>query len=236
MTKPERRLEEVYAATGRYLRDLDRLTATDLARPTVLPDWTRAHVVAHIARHAVGTARALSGLAHGHPVPVYDSDAQRDADVATTALVPVDRLREISFDACGRFKAACAAIHESDATWDSLIERTPRGRVVTAEELVDTRWREVEIHHADLGTGFGPRDWSPAFTAYIFAAVVRDRAGEDLVLRTPEGDVALGDGSGPVVAGDRAGLAYWLLGRDTGHGLAGDLPTLGPWTRRTPVR
>lgn len=236
MTKPERRLEEVYAATGRYLRDLDQLTATDLAEPTVLPGWTRAHVIAHIARHALGTARALSGLAHGHPVPVYDSEEQRDADIATTALVPVDRLREISFDACGRFKAACAAIHESDATWDSLVERTPRGLVATAEELVDGRWREVEVHHVDLGVGYTPRNWSPTFTAYVFDQVIRDRAEHNLVLRTPEGDVILGDGSGEVVEGDRAGLAYWLLGRDTGHGLTGELPTLGPWTRRTPAR
>src|SRR5687767_8020860 len=143
MTKPEARLEQVYAATARYLQDVDRLSAGDLTADTVLPGWTRGHVVAHVARHALGTSRALAGLAHGHPVPVYDSEDARDTDIEATAVLPVDKLRELSFDACGRFKAACTAIHESDATWDSLVERTPRGYVFTAEGIVDARWREV---------------------------------------------------------------------------------------------
>lgn len=236
MTRPDARLREVYAATGRYLRDLDRLTAADLAEPTVLPGWTRAHVVAHIALHALGTSRALTGLAHGHPVPIYDSQERRDTDIENTSNLHVDRLREVSFAACGRFRDACTAIRESDATWDALVERIPRGEVFTAEEVVDMRWREMEIHHVDLGTGYSPADWPPAFTSYIFDAVTWDRATTaDLRLETPEGTVTLGEGS-VTVRGPRSGLAYWLLGRDAGHGLEGNLPTLGPWTRRTPVR
>lgn len=236
MTRPDARLEDVYAATARYLRDLDRLTADDLTQPTVLPGWTRGHVIAHLARHALGTSRALTGLAHGHPLPIYDSDEARDRDIDVTARLPVDELRELSFDACGRFKAACAAIHESDATWDALVERTPRGQVFTAEEIVEMRWREVEIHHVDADIGYSPGDWPRPFAAYVFDMVVRDRGHENLTLRLPRGDLPLGDGSGPVVAGDAPHLAYWLLGRPTGHGLTGDLPTLGPWTRPTPVK
>ena len=100
--------------------------------------------------------------------------------------------------------------------------------------MVDARWREVEIHHADLGAGYEPKDWSPEFTAYIFDLVVYDRGEkENLLLRTPTGDVAVGEGTGQVVEGQRAALAYWMLGRHTGHGLPRDIPTLGPWTRRT---
>lgn len=233
--RPDARLERVYAATARYLQQLDPLTADDLAAATVLPGWTRAHVVAHIALHALGTSRALTGLAHGHPVPIYDSEEARDRDIEATAVLPIDELRELSFAACGRFKAACQAIHESDATWDGLIERTPRGQMVAADEILDTRWRELEIHHVDLGIDYSPADWPADFTAYIFDLVVHDRSGDDLTLRLPGGDLVLGDG-GPPVAGDAAALAYWLLGRESGHGLAGDLPTLGPWRRRTPVR
>lgn len=237
MTKPEARLEQVYAATARYLRHVDQLTAEDLKADTVLPDWTRAHVVAHVALHALGSARALSGLAHGHPLPIYDSQQRRDADIEGTAALPVDELRELSFDACGRFKAACSAIRESDATWDALVERTPRGQVFTAEGVVDARLREVEIHHVDLGFGYTPADWPPEFTTYIFDEVTWDRGAElDLSLRTPDGDVELGSGAGPIIEGDTAAAAYWMLGRPAGHGLTGDLPTLGPWTRRTRAR
>lgn len=237
MTKPEARLEQVYAATALYLQDVDRLTADDLTAETVLPGWSRAHVVAHVALHALGTSRALAGLAHGHPLPVYDSEERRDADIEKTARLPVDELRELSFQACGRFRAACTAIHESDATWDSLVERTPRGYVFTADGVVDARWREVEIHHVDLGVGYSPADWTPEFTSYLFDVVTGDRAASaNVTLRTYGTEAVLGDGSGPVVEGDTAGVAYWLCGRDSGHGLTGELPTLGPWTRRTQAR
>lgn len=233
----EARLHQVYDATARYLRELDGLTTDDLAAPSVLPGWTRAHVVAHIALHALGTSRALTGLAHGHPVPVYDSDERRDADIEAMSQAPVDRLRELSFDACGRFKDATEAIHGSDATWDAMIERTPHGQAFTAEGIVDARWREVEIHHADLDAGYSPRDWPRAFTSYIFDLVLQDRGDSvDVRLHLPGGELVLGDGSGGSVAGDAGSMAYWLLGRDTGSGLTGDRPTLGPWTRRTPVR
>jgi maleylpyruvate isomerase len=223
--RPDARVERVYAATARYLQQLDPLTADDLTVATVLPDWTRAHVVAHLALHALGTSRALTGLAHGHPLPIYDSEEARDRDIEATAALPVDELRELS----------CEAIHESDATWDGLIERTPRGQMLAAEDVLDTRWRELEIHHVDLGIGYSPADWPAEFTAYIFDLVVHDRSSEDLTLRLPGGDLVLGDG-GPAVAGDAASIAYWLLGRDSGHGLSDHLPTLGPWRRRTPVR
>jgi maleylpyruvate isomerase len=242
MTKPEARLDEVYAATAQYLRSVDKLTPEDLPVDTVLPGWTRAHVVAHLALHALGASRALTGLVHDRPLPLYDSQERRDADIAATAKLPLDELRELSFEACGRFKAACEAIHETGSEsghryWDETIERIPGGPTLTASGMVDARWREVEIHHVDLGLAYEPSDWSPEFTADIFELVVLDRGETDnLLLRTPTGDVPVGDGTGQVVEGQRAALAYWLLGRHSGHGLPGDLPTLGPWERRTQAK
>lgn len=242
MTKPEARLDDVYAATAQYLRSVDKLTPEDLPVDTVLPGWTRAHVVAHVALHALGASRALTGLIHHQKLPVYDSQEQRDADIAETAKLPVDELRELSFEACGRFKAACEAIHETGREsghhyWDETFERVPGGPTFTASGMVDARWLEVEVHHTDLGVGYEPSDWSTEFTAHVLDLVVYDRGATDnLVLRTPTGDVAVGEGTGQVVEGQRAALAYWLLGRHSGHGLPGDLPTLGPWTRRTPAK
>jgi maleylpyruvate isomerase len=242
MTKPEARLEEVYAATAQYLRSVDKLAPEDLPVDTGLPGWSRAHVVAHVALHALGASRALTGLVHHRSLPVYDSQERRDADIDATAKLPPDELRELSFEACGRFKAACEAIHETGREsghryWDESIERVPGGPTFTAAGMVDARWREVEIHHVDLGIGYEPSDWSPEFTAYIFDMVVYDRGeSENLLLRTPTGDVPVGEGTGQVIEGQRAGLAYWLLGRHTGHGLPGDIPTLGPWQRRTPAK
>src|SRR5688572_24297077 len=71
MTVPTTRLAAVHDATTRYLQTLDGLTSEQLAEPSPLPGWTRAHVVAHLAQHALGTTRALTGLSSGERLPVY---------------------------------------------------------------------------------------------------------------------------------------------------------------------
>lgn len=219
------RLADVYDATTRYLRTLDGLTPETLAEPSPLPGWTRAHVAAHLALHALGTTRALTGLVHGERLPVYDSPEKRASDIDSTAELPADELRELSFDACDRWKAAIEAV----ADWDGVMERTPGTGAFTAAECVDMRWREVEIHHADLDVGYAPADWSPAFTTYLLDYLADDRGRQhDLTLRTPTREVVVGSG-GPVVEGAEHDLAWWLLGRGSGAGLSGEVPTLGAW-------
>jgi maleylpyruvate isomerase len=222
---PTDRLADVYDATTRYLRTLDGLTPERLAEPSPLPGWSRAHVAAHLALHALGTTRALTGLARGERLPVYDSVEKRAEDIEATAALPADELRELSFDACDRWKSAIEAVED----WDGVMERTPGTGPFTAAECVHMRWREVEIHHADLDAGYGPADWPDAFTTYLLGVLVADRGREhDLTLRTPDRELVLGSG-GPVVEGAAADLAWWLLGRGGGAGLAGEVPTLGPW-------
>ncbi|MBD8869362.1 maleylpyruvate isomerase family mycothiol-dependent enzyme [Nocardioides donggukensis] len=234
MDDPQPDLTEVYDATTRYLRTLDGLTSESLAEPSLLPGWSRAHVVAHLARHALGFTRALDGARRSAPVPVYDSPEAREAGIEETAALPADDLREFSLDACGRWRDA--AEHAPDP--DAVLELFPGGRRLTAAASVGMRLFEVEIHHADLGCDYGPGDWPDAFLDRAFNTVVDDRQdGPSMMLRTPDGDVLIGSGYGPAVTGSRADLTWWLLGRGEGRGLTtdGELPTLGPWTRRTPA-
>ena len=223
MTDPTTRLAEVNHATSRYLQTLDGLTSEQLMDASLLPGWTRAHVVAHVARHALGTSRALHGLASGERLPVYDSPEQRNADIDATAALGDGELRELSFAACDLWKEAIASVTD----WDGLMERVPGGPSFSAEECIDMRWREVEIHHADLDAGYTAADWPPAFTTYLLGYVAADRT-EDLTLRTPTRELTVGAG-GPVVDGSETDLTWWLLGRGRGEGLSGEVPTLGGW-------
>ena len=43
--------------------------------------------------------------------------------------------------------------------------RAVSGALLPLEMLPFSRWREVEIHHVDLGLGFGYQDWSEGFVA-----------------------------------------------------------------------
>ncbi|WP_161962289.1 maleylpyruvate isomerase family mycothiol-dependent enzyme [Nocardioides speluncae] len=222
-------LTAVHDATTRYLQTVDASTDSLLREPSVLPGWSRGHVVAHVALNALGFARALDGITHDKPAPIYDSQERRDADIEEYAGFPADRLREVSFDACGRLKAAFEREYAADAT----IHRTPGGPEWPVSELISTRCREVEIHHADLLLDYGPGDWPEQFAEYLLELAAYDRGDEhNLQLRTPAAKVAVGDGSGPEITGSVADLAWWLLGRGTGDGLSGELPELGPWHRR----
>lgn len=235
MTDPGARLSAVYDATTRYLQDLDALTSETVGEPSTLPGWTRGHVVAHVARHALGLARAFDGAARGESVPVYDSQPQRDSDIQTTSELPLEELREHSFDSCGRWRESVEGVIGRDV----VVERVPGGPRLSLDEAIEARRREVEIHHADLLVGYGPNDWPEEFLDTVFNTVVEDRQdGPPMLLRTPHGDVLIGNGYGPAVGGDRAELTWWLLGRGAGEGLTcdGELPTLGPWTRRTRAR
>ena len=128
-------------------------------------------------------------------MPVYDSPERRNADIDETASLADGELRELSFAACDRWKEAIAAVTD----WDALMERVPGGPSFSAVECIDMRWREVEIHHADLGVGYTAADWPPAFTTYLLGYLAADRS-EDLTLRTPTRELTVGAG-GPVVEG-----------------------------------
>ncbi len=47
-------LEELAAATRRLIRTVDGMAETAYAEPSLLPDWTRGDVVAHLALNAEG--------------------------------------------------------------------------------------------------------------------------------------------------------------------------------------
>ena len=163
------------------------------------------------------------GWSPGERLPVYDSAEQRNADIDATAALEVGELRELSFAACDRWKEAIGSVTD----WDALMERVPGGPSFSADECIDMRWREVEIHHADLGAGYTAADWPPAFTTYLLGYLAADRT-EDLTLRTPTRELTVGAG-GPVVEGSETDLTWWLLGRGRGEGLSGEVPTLGGW-------
>jgi len=228
--------DRVQDATARYLRILDTLTESGRGAPSVLPGWTRGHVVAHVACHGLATATALDEMRRGKDPVLYESPESRAADIEELANADLERLRTVSLEVAGRCHAAIDALLDQGVP--NVAERRVRvfpdaERTMDAGETVRTRWREVEIHHADLAGGYGPADWPQDFTDYLLNLVVADRGEEcDLLLVTPERDLAVGSGEGVRAEGTPAGLAWWLLGRRPVPELTGRLPLLSPWVRR----
>src|SRR6185312_14462807 len=77
-------LDESAAALN---RTVDALGADALAAPSLLPGWTRAHVVAHVALNGDALAGVLDAVLREEPVAMYESDEKRDSDIDELAGV-----------------------------------------------------------------------------------------------------------------------------------------------------
>jgi maleylpyruvate isomerase len=233
------RLQALEAASDRLLATVEGLTPGGFAEPSVLPDWTRAHVVAHLALNAEGLAAALSGLAAGEHRPIYASDEARDTDIDALAATDPELVRVRLHTAVVAFADAVRGVPTE--SWSGTVERLPDGPRLPALETLLMRHREVEIHHADLDAGYAHADWPAPFVGDLLDVVVRDQAGSGpfTAAATDLGRTwSVGEGDGPEVRGTGSALGWWLVGRGSGEGVtsdAGTLPELAPW-RRTPRR
>jgi maleylpyruvate isomerase len=206
------------AAHQRLLGDLDGLTDAQVRSDSLLPKWTVGHVLNHLVRNAEGITNVFAAAADGQVVERYPGGlAARDAGIEDGADRPADEL-------VADVRSTIWRLEQAWATAPPMVWEQGRGREMSGAEVPVTvfpykRWREVEIHHADLGLGFTFDDWSDDFVA----------AGLDEQLPALPGRVENGLAATDVAAiraelGDRRFLA-WLFGRWTTE----DLPTLARW-------
>lgn len=224
--------DAISAATQRYLGALTVLTDEDVREPSLLPRWTRGHVITHLARNADALVGVLVGVRQGVVPTMYRSAEERDAEIETGAHRCAADLLFDATDSEQRWIEAVAA--HAPALDARPFSRVPGSAQLPAEDVFTMRRVEVEVHHADLGIGYTAADWPEDFTA----AILRRRhdelasSGHRLSVRAIDNDVAWSTGPGPEVTGTAADLAWWLLGRGRGEALAssdGQLPDIGPW-------
>ena len=86
MDAAQRRLyDQIDDATQRLLGTARVIAEPDLRQPSLLPGWTRAHVLAHLARSADAMRTMLIGARTGENRPVYASAEAREADIERSA-------------------------------------------------------------------------------------------------------------------------------------------------------
>jgi maleylpyruvate isomerase len=154
----ERRVEIAgcRAAHDRLLAGIEGLSRAEAAAPSALPGWTVGHVLSHLARNAEAVTNMVQGVKVGEVRPMYAGPEARALDIEAGAAKPAARVVE-------DVRASAEALH---AAWESLTDDQwafdvqTRTMLVPAGYLPVMRWREVEIHHADLARGFGWADWS----------------------------------------------------------------------------
>lgn len=205
-----------------------QLDDSGITAPSVLPDWTRGHVVTHVARNADALVNLLTWARTGVETPMYPSMEVRNAEIGRgagrTAADQLDDLRS----ADRRFADAVAELPED--AWEATV-RSSRGRELPASEVPWMRIREVWIHAVDLGGTARFADFPPDLIEALLDDAVASFAARpdapDVVLAANdrEHEWSIGPGTGAArVTGAGADLLGWLIGRDSGAGLTSDLP------------
>ena len=224
-------VELLDSGTHRLVRTVDGLADPQWEQPSLLPGWSRAHVVAHLTLNAEGLSGALEGVHEGRQVPMYASPETRDGDIAELARARPPELRE-------RFLASTSVINAwiaelADNLAGTVIERTPGGRSFPAADIGLMRLREVEIHHADLGLDYTAADWRAEFVELLLETRSTHHDGVPFVAHATDLDRSWPFGAGgPTVSGAGSALAWWVTGRGTGDGLTSDdgrVPRMEPW-------
>jgi len=151
------------------------ITEPDLRAPSLLPGWTRAHVLAHLARGADAMRNLLIGARSGQERPAYASAEAREADIQSTAAARPNELMADLADSAMAFRAIARQL--PDDGWRVAV-RVLDSRSFPADELLIRRLVEVELHHCDLGIGYGHTKWPAAFTAMELAEPMRSQRAD----------------------------------------------------------
>jgi maleylpyruvate isomerase len=213
------------AGTEFVIRAVDATPDDVMRDPCRLPGWSRAHVIAHLARNAEALTRLATWARTGVETPMYANREQRAAEIEASALEPIETLRTELVSTADKLDAALAALDST--TWQSQV-RTAQGRLVPATEVPWMRVREVWLHAVDLDCGASVADLPPEVIDALLDEVTVTLSGRE---GCPEARLAptdrdrvwrLGPQDAPEpleLRGDAAAVLGWLLGRTTGTGV-----------------
>ncbi|MEO8694768.1 MAG: maleylpyruvate isomerase family mycothiol-dependent enzyme [Acidimicrobiales bacterium] len=219
------------AAHQALLRSARKLRDADIARPSLLPDWTVGHVLTHLARNADGHCNMFDGAARGEVFDQYPGGrAQRAGEIEMGARRRATEIVDDLESTIAKLEAHWD--RTTDAVWATGRCRSFQGEMALAIQPF-RRWREVEIHHHDAGTKFTWRDWSEAYTRRELEATIGSLAprldGQALALRSTDSEHVwtVPENSCTVVEvrAPRRQLLAWLTGRYDEP----LYPKLGPW-------
>lgn len=160
MNDLDRDLAGAARAHRAVIATLQDLTDEQAGKPSLLPGWTVGHVATHIARNADGYIRMLEAAGRGEIARMYPGGReQREHDIeAGSGRSAHDLVADVS--------ATAAAL---EATWAVTSKDAWSGRgetiagELTVSDLLFIRWREVAVHHADLGLGYTWADWDAEY-------------------------------------------------------------------------
>lgn len=214
-------LKRIAIATQALLRRTLDFEADDWLAPSLLPGWSRAHVVTHVARNADALRRLIAAARAGDPVPLYPSTTAKFDDIERGAERSGLELHVDLDTSAGELANLCDRVED----WMVPV-RLPGGEFpLSVVTLI--RLQELTLHHLDLDAGFTWEDMDLVPARWLLEwmlLLLRDDPALPAVDLVSDAGVTAsigGTGERREVSGPDAALWVWLTGRTDGSGLSG---------------
>jgi maleylpyruvate isomerase len=226
-------LDGVRKLDDEWARAIGGLGEPELRAPSALPGWSRAHVLAHVARNADGLKNLLTWADTGVETPMYPSPEAREADIEAGAQRGAADILADFVASAARFEQYAARM--PDDAW-AREARNRQGAPVSGAVVARMRVSELTIHLADLDRGYdldrvlgllGP------LAGEVVQHAITSRSAHLPALRLVAegtGEWTMGAAPGATVTGTSGQLLAWLSGRSGGEGLDGDVPRIPAWS------
>jgi maleylpyruvate isomerase len=170
-------MDRIDDATQRLLGSARVIAEPDLRQPSLLPGWSRAHVLAHLARGADAMRALLAGVRAGEDRPAYASaEARADGIERSAAQGAKDLVADVADSAMA---LRTVARQLPDGAWPRPV-RILGSAPFPAAQLLTRRLVEVELHHCDLAAGYTPAGWPETFTSMDLAEPMRSQRQDRL--------------------------------------------------------
>jgi len=220
---------EVASAEALVAQFVKNLSNEDVAANSLLPDWSRGHVLSHLANNARGLSNLIEWALTGVQKNMYVSVEQRAIDIEN--------------DATRSGKEIIADFLEQSKIFASNLDRLMVGPLLSEEvvlgngshvhphEMTTLRERELLVHLVDLGLEYKANDWTFDFSIKTLKSVSAGKRKESVKYRLLiAGDHTWTmDQNGMIdIFGTPQSLAAWLMGREPDDTLVtSDGSTLG---------
>ncbi len=169
--RPVDAIETAIVGHGAMLNAANRLDDDEMREPSLLPGWSRARVIAHLAHKTASHVAVFEGALVGETPNQYpEGQAVAEAETETWSHRSVGELRRLLADGFTALEGAWARL--PDAAWlgSGMSSAGERSMI----EFVDRHMRDVFVHHVDLGIGYVAADWPTAFVTTELSKRLRD--------------------------------------------------------------
>ncbi len=158
----EKVLNEIARATRRLEETISGFGETEIDAPSLLPGWTRRTIVAHLSYSAGAYVRVTrEALGVGRATTYPGGPEERNSSLDSLAGRPVAECLDTFMRTSAELDSAWRELPRS--SWGrSFLDGPGHGRIGLAR-LAAQRLTELEVHHGDLGSVYGPATWSQEF-------------------------------------------------------------------------